>query len=192
MGLCILQRDASCRRGRAATSSSPAAPPYSPRGRRRLRPGCLPPSVLQGQGSRVGDDAALDALANDWALIGPIGEDTPIEGWDSVNDYAVAALSGRSTPHLPDKSLPEVRARDLRPLGSSCPLLLAMRSPGDQRIENSPAQLLCQGPFARRPRPHFKKRGFGPRPAMIAAAAAAAAAPSAQGAASAPAPTDIS
>ena len=143
-------------------------------------------------GSVCGDDAALDALANDWALIGPIGEDTPIEGWDSVNDYAVAALSGRSTPHLPDKSLPEVRARDLRPLGSSCPLLLAMRSPGDQRIENSPAQLLCQGPFARRPRPHFKKRGFGPRPAMIAAAAAAAAAPSAQGAASAPAPTDIS
>ena len=46
----------------------------------------------------------------DWSLIGPIGEDGPAQGqgWDRVNEYAVAALSGRSTPLVQDKTLAEL------------------------------------------------------------------------------------
>ena len=32
-------------------------------------------------GSIFGDDAAVDGLIEDWALIGPIGEDAPAGGW---------------------------------------------------------------------------------------------------------------
>lgn len=49
-------------------------------------------------GSSVcGDDAALDALADDWALIGTIGEDGPVQ-WDRLSEFEITCISGRSTP----------------------------------------------------------------------------------------------
>lgn len=48
-------------------------------------------------GSVCGDEAALEGLVDDWALIGPIGEDGPAQ-WDHLAEYDVTSLSGRSTP----------------------------------------------------------------------------------------------
>ena len=61
-------------------------------------------------GSACGDDTAIDALVDDWALIGTIGEDRPSE-WDRLPEYDGACFSGRpSTPSLSkaDKTLAEL------------------------------------------------------------------------------------
>ena len=61
-------------------------------------------------GSVCGDDAAIDALADEWALVGTIGEDGP-SGWDRLPEYDGACFSGRpSTPSLSkaDKTLAEM------------------------------------------------------------------------------------
>jgi hypothetical protein len=59
--------------------------------------------------SQCGDDVAVDALADDWALIGTIGEDGPAAGWDRLPEYEIASCSGRTTPSsAADKSLAEL------------------------------------------------------------------------------------